>query len=80
MTFDQINVWLKRSPFQPFEVVLNDSDSHEVKSRENLILLKSRLVIGRPATDRMISIYLSDIETIQLIKQSQKAKISSQAG
>ena len=44
---------LRHQPFEPFTVFLTNGDSFQVRHPDQAIVLKTRLVVGDPETDRL---------------------------
>jgi hypothetical protein len=66
---EMIREWLNRRPFEPFVLRLADGEAHEVRHPENVVLLKSRIIIGYPETDRVVHcalIHVDSIESLQM--------------
>jgi hypothetical protein len=59
---------LHRQPFEPFEVRLSNGDAFQVKHPEFAMLLKSRLVIGSPESDRVVFCSLLHVANAQTLQ------------
>ena len=68
MNMETIREWISRRPFEPFVVKLSNGEAHEVRHPENVILMKSRLVIGYPETDRTVHVSLIHVNSIQALQ------------
>ena len=68
MNMETIREWLSRRPFEPFVVKLSNGEAHEVRHPENVILMKSRLVIGYPETDHAVHVSLIHVNSIQALQ------------
>jgi len=53
MNADAIQAWIERRPFQPFVVRLAGDESHEIRHPENVILMRSIMVVAYPETERV---------------------------
>jgi hypothetical protein len=65
MNAETIREWLGRRPFEPFAVRLSNDEHHEVRHPEDVLILRSRIVIGYPETDCAIHCALIRIDTIE---------------
>jgi hypothetical protein len=65
MNAETIHELLNKRPFGPFLVRLSDGESHEVRPPENVVLLKTRLIIGCRGTDSAVHIGLIHVNGIQ---------------
>ncbi len=74
MNNEAIREWLEQRPFMPFVLQLSNGVTHEVRHPENVVLLKSRMIVGYPETDRMVLIALVHINTIEAMESSQAEK------
>ena len=70
MNMETIRDWLSRRPFEPFVVKLSNGEAHEVRHPENVILMKSRLVIGYPETDHAVHVSLIHDNSIQALQSA----------
>ena len=64
MSIDDLKSRLSRTPFEPFTIELNDGDSAFIDATDRVLMLKSKLLIGSPNSDRFRSISLFDIDQI----------------
>ncbi|HET6883740.1 MAG TPA: hypothetical protein VFI31_26535 [Pirellulales bacterium] len=62
---ETIQEWLRRRPFEPFVVRLSNGEEHQVRHPENVMVLKSRIVIGYPEADRAVHCSLIHINSIE---------------
>ncbi|MDX1966813.1 MAG: hypothetical protein SFV23_06560 [Planctomycetaceae bacterium] len=53
MSHETLYELLHRRPFEPFVVRLTSGESHEIRHPEMALLLKTKLVVGQPDSDRM---------------------------
>jgi hypothetical protein len=65
MNTEAIREWLSRKPFQPFLICLSDGESYPVKHPENVIVLKTRLILGYPETDSVVHISLLHVNSVK---------------
>ena len=68
MNMETIRDWLGRRPFEPFVLKLSNGEAHEVRHPENVILMKSRLVIGYPEQDHTVHVSLIHVNSIQALQ------------
>ena len=68
MNMETIQEWLGRRPFEPFVVRLSDGEEHQVRHPENVMVLKSRIVIGHPEIDRAVHCSLIHINSIEALQ------------
>lgn len=54
MNMETIREWLRRAPFEPFELRFSNGEVHRVRHPENVALGKNRIIIVDPKTDRAI--------------------------
>ena len=65
MNTETIREWLHRRPFEPFVLTLSSGENFEVKHPENVIILKTRLILGYPETDQVAHVALLHVNSIQ---------------
>lgn len=68
MNMETIREWLGRRPFEPFIVRLSNGEEHQVRHPENVMVLKSRIIIGFPETDRAVHCSLIHINSIEALQ------------
>ena len=68
MNMETIREWLGRKPFEPFVLKLSSGETYEVRHPENVIVLKSRLILGFPETDHSVHVSLIHINSIQALQ------------
>ena len=73
MNAETIRELLHRQPFEPLEVRLSNGESYQIPHPEFAILLKSRLVIGVPDSDRVIVCALLHIANIERLAAAPSA-------
>ena len=65
MNAETIREWLSRKPFEPFLLSLSNGEAWPIKHPENVIVLKTRLILGYPETDSVVHIALIHINSIR---------------
>lgn len=70
MRYETLKELLRRRPFEPFEIRLSNGEKHDVRHPELALLLKSRIVIGDPETDRMTFCALIHINSIEILQST----------
>ena len=68
MKADTIREWLGRRPFEPFVVRLSNGERHEVRHPENVMVLKTRIIIGFPEVDRAVHCSLIQVNAIEALQ------------
>jgi hypothetical protein len=53
MNSEAIQAWIERRPFQPFLMRLAGGETHEIRHPENVILMRSIMVVAYPETERV---------------------------
>lgn len=71
MNAETIQEWLHRAPFEPFEVRLSNGEKHQVRHQENVMILRTRIIIGYPETDRAVHCSLIHINSIEALQRAQ---------
>jgi len=76
---------LRTRPFQPFRVVLKDSKSYEITSRENNLILRTCFDIGIPVTgmedpvaDHFETVSLDQIDRLEALETSLRSMSKGQ--
>ncbi len=70
MNHETMQESLRRRPFEPFEIRLTNGEKHEVRHPEMALLLKSKVVIAVPDSDRMVIcslLHIASVETMQSV-------------
>jgi hypothetical protein len=57
--------FLRRQPFQPFEVQMSNGDAFQIRHSNAVLLLKSSLIIGSIQSDDFTFCELSNVNEIQ---------------
>jgi hypothetical protein len=65
MNTETIREWLSRKPFESFLLSLSNGETYPVKHPENVIVLKTRLILGYPETDSVVHISLLHVNSIR---------------
>jgi hypothetical protein len=68
MNADTIREWLRRQPFEPFELRLSNGEHYQVRHPELLAIGKNRLAIVDPTTDRFVHVALVHINSIEALQ------------
>jgi len=68
MNTETIREWLSRRPFEPFLLMLSGGESYSVKHPENVIVLKTRLILGYPETDSVAHVALLHVTSVRPIE------------
>ena len=70
MNSDVIREWLARRPFEPFLVKFSNGDSYEIRHPENVIVMKSRIIVGYPETERVVHCGLIRVNSIEALQHA----------
>jgi hypothetical protein len=68
MNHEAMQELLQRRPFEAIEIRLTNGEKHQVRHPEMALLLRSRIVIAVPESDRMIIcplLHIASVETLQ---------------
>jgi len=68
MNHESLHELVSRRPFEPFSLRLSNGDVVEIRHPEFAMLMKSKLVVGVPDTDRVVIcslLHIAGIETLQ---------------
>ena len=68
MNMETIREWLRREPFEPFEIRLSNGEVHQVRHPENVALAKTRIAVAYPEADRMVHCSLVHINSIAALQ------------
>ena len=63
--------FVNHRPFEPFVVRLSNGEKYEVRHPENIMVLKTRLVIGYPEDDRVVQVGLIHVNSIENLQTAQ---------
>lgn len=67
MTADELREFLEREPFEPVRVRRSTGDTYEIRDPGLAVVMRSRLFIAAPGTDRWMLIpflHIAAVETI----------------
>lgn len=67
MAMDDLKDLLTREPFQPFRVRLTSGDHYDVRDPSLAVMMKSRLFIALPKSDRSVVVpflHIAALETL----------------
>ena len=70
MNMESIREWLNRRPFEPFVLRLSNGETHEVRHPENVVLLKTRIIVGYPETDRAVHCSLIHVNSVEALQSA----------
>jgi hypothetical protein len=65
MNTEAIREWLNQRPFEPFLLTVANGQTYDVRHPENVIVLKTRLIIGYPESDSVVHVSLLHVTSIQ---------------
>ncbi len=68
MNAEAIREWLKREPFEPFELRLSNGESYQVRHPEVVALGKNRIAVADPETDRFTHVALIHVNSIEVLQ------------
>jgi hypothetical protein len=61
--------FLRRQPFQPFEVRMSNGDAFQIRHPEMAFLLKSSLILGSPESDDFVFcslLHVADVKALPM--------------
>lgn len=67
MTGNELRAFLDREPFEPVRVRLSSGNAHEIRNPELAVVMRTRLFVAQPGTDRYTLIpflHIAAVETI----------------
>ena len=70
MNSETIREYVNRMPFEPFAIRLSNGETHEVRHPENIMILKTRLVLGYPELDRVVQVGLIHVNSIEHLQSA----------
>jgi hypothetical protein len=73
MAMDDLRELLTRDPFRPFRVRLTSGDHYDVRDPLSVALMKSRLFIAVPNTDRSVYVPFLHIAALETLANGHKA-------
>jgi hypothetical protein len=69
MNMDTLREWLRREPFEPFEIRLSNGEVYAVRHPENVAIAKTRIAVSYPETDRIVHCALVHINSIEALQR-----------
>jgi hypothetical protein len=70
MNAETIQEYLRRKPFEPFEVQLSSGQTHQVGHPEFAFVLGSRLVVGYTGTNRVADLSLIHVTRVTTLQSA----------
>ena len=70
MNTQTILEWMQRKPFEPFMLKLSNGQTHEVRHPENVVVLKTRLIIGYPEQDHAVHVSLLHVNSVEAVQHA----------
>jgi len=67
MSSDELREFVEREPFEPFRVRLSSGDVYEVRNPGLAVVMRSRLLVADPESDRYTLIpylHIAAVETV----------------
>ena len=67
MSSEELREFLEREPFSPFRVRLSSGDAYEIRNPDLTVVMRSRLFVAEPGTNRYTLIpflHIAAVETI----------------
>jgi hypothetical protein len=68
MNADTIREWVRRQPFEPFEIRLSNGETYAVRHPEVIAIGTNKIGIVNPETDRFVHIALIHLNSIQALQ------------
>ena len=68
MNADTIREWLRRQPFEPFELWLSNGEHYQVRHPEVIAVGDRRIAIVDPVSDRFVHVALVHINSIEALQ------------
>jgi hypothetical protein len=68
MNAEAVREWVRRQPFEPFEIRLSNGEIYQVRHPELVAVLKSKIAIGDPETERFAHVALIHVNSIQALQ------------
>jgi hypothetical protein len=68
MNAETLSEVLKRSPFEPFQVLMSSGEVHEIRHPEFAMATPGRLVIADPATERIAILSMFHITELRMLQ------------
>jgi len=73
MAMDDLNDLLNREPFQPFRVRLTSGDHYDIRDPSLAVMMKSRLFIAMPNSDRSVLVPFLHIAALETLSNGRKS-------
>ncbi len=70
MNSETLREWLSRRPFEPFILRLSNAEAFEVRHPENAIVLKTKIIVGYPETERVVHVALIHVNSIESLQSA----------
>ncbi len=67
---ETIREWLDRTPFQPFEIMLSNGNTHEVRHPEMIVVGKREAVVYTPDNDSFSFVALVHINELRPLQSA----------
>jgi hypothetical protein len=67
MNREQLQEFIGRKPFVPFEISLSNGEVHQIRHPENAMLLRTVLIVGYPESDRAVQCTVHHINAAETI-------------
>lgn len=70
MNTETLRELLQRRPFEPFQIHLSNGETYSIRHPEMAMLLKTRIIIGDPDSDKMwicSLLHIASIESAQTV-------------
>jgi hypothetical protein len=74
MTVNELREFLTREPFEPVRIRLSSGDAYEIHNPDLAVVMKSRLFIAFPGTDRWTLIPFLHIAAVEAIGNGRARK------
>jgi hypothetical protein len=72
--YETLSELVHRKPFKPFQVRLTNGKSIIIRSPQNVMMLKSRIVVAWPKADRFDFFDVPEIAAIDLLQPKHRKK------
>ena len=68
MNAESIQQWRARRPFEPFLIALSNGETYQVRHPENVIVFKSKLILGFPETESTVHVSLIHVNSVKAVQ------------
>ncbi len=65
MILDKLRTLIRRKPFEPFRILVSGGAAYEIRDPQSIALMKSRLFIAFPDSDRWTFVPFLHISSIE---------------